>query len=218
MLDNIMCLISPKDRLAALNKGATQEEIRQAEISLGVEFPDQLKRLYMEANGESGSLLSSEHNLNQLFYSFEFLNLSTVSNDHNMHLEAYSDYLDELFCYPEGYIKNTFFNSKWIPFAKAGSAIYIAIDMDPGEKGVVGQVIIYGADALPVYFVLSPSLNAFINSLAAYLNRLLPREYSVDEDYLNAAHAFYEGEEWRSYSEEEFKRLLNDGNLPFWHS
>lgn len=227
MLEEFLLIVDECDRAKALNVGATQRDIERAEQGVGAEFPDQLKRLYTEANGESGALLASRFSLQQLFGSFEFLNLERVVRDHKMHADGYREYFGDLYCYPEGYIKNTFFNKKWIPFAKSGNAIYIAIDMDPGPRGFVGQVIMYGADALPLYCLLAPDLASFMASLIDYLHRCLPErnsyiniqeEYSEnDGDFLNAAYEFYEEEKWRNYSIEDYRRLLIEGKLPFWH-
>ena len=222
MLEELIVLADESERATALYEGASLRDIEEVESSIGTVFPPELKNLYMEANGETGKLIFSKHLLRQIFEPFDFLSLSRMVDSHKLHREAYPYYFGELNCCPNEYIKNEFFNSKWIPFGQADGGIYLAVDMDPDKKGQYGQVIMYGADALPIYCVLSPDLNAFIKSVSLHLthvlqNRKLIGNVELYDDYQNMAYEFYESGKWCNYSPDEYSLLLNSWDLPFWH-
>lgn len=79
---------------------------------------------------------------------------------------------------PEGAIQAVYAHPGWIPMAKDYMGNNIAIDLAPGSKGRVGQVILFGRDC-DVKFVVASSWSAF---LAMFVNDLESDHVVVDED------------------------------------
>lgn len=79
---------------------------------------------------------------------------------------------------PEGAVQSVYAHPGWIPMAKDYMGNNIAIDLAPGSRGRVGQVILFGRDC-DVKFVVAPSWSAF---LASFVNDLESEHVVVDED------------------------------------
>ncbi|CCG82837.1 Glucan synthesis regulatory protein [Taphrina deformans PYCC 5710] len=79
---------------------------------------------------------------------------------------------------PEGAIQAVYSHRGWIPLAKDYMGNNIAIDMSPGSRGRVGQVILFGREC-DIKYVVAPSWAAF---LASYVSDLESDHVIVDED------------------------------------
>ena len=67
-------------------------------------------------------------------------------------------------------------NPRWVPIADDGAGNHVAVDLDPGPAGTLGQLITFGADE-PSRHVVAPSLAAFFEWLAeAYASGQVVRE------------------------------------------
>lgn len=71
---------------------------------------------------------------------------------------------------PKGAIRLGYANRKWIPLADVGGSGHFGADLDPGPKGLSGQVINFGRDEEYKY-VLAWSWGWFLNDLAEELER-----------------------------------------------
>lgn len=79
---------------------------------------------------------------------------------------------------PEGAIQAVYAHPGWVPLAKDYMGNNIAIDLAPGSRGRVGQVILFGRDC-DMKFVVAPSWSSF---LATFVNDLESDHVMVDED------------------------------------
>lgn len=79
---------------------------------------------------------------------------------------------------PEGAIQAVYAHPGWVPLAKDYMGNNIAIDLAPGPRGRVGQVILYGREC-DVKYVVAPSWASF---LATFVNDLESDHVVVDED------------------------------------
>ena len=87
---------------------------------------------------------------------------------------------EDVISLPPGTVKNNIFNQNWVPIAGEGPT-YIAIDFDPGPKGVEGQVILCDSDG-SVYFQLGTSFNHFCEFLLnRYKNHEMHRWVLTDD-------------------------------------
>ena len=79
-----------------------------------------------------------------------------------------------------GKVKAMYANKKWIPFAYDWGGNHLGIDLDPGVKGTVGQVINFGRDE-DTKFVFADDLQTFLNW---FITQLESENYiiSIDED------------------------------------
>ena len=185
MLEKLLYNIDKGYRGSVLNDGASDREIADAESKIGLKFPETLKQLYREANGESGALRRCPTRPYMLFDEFEFLSLDEVINTHRAQLNFEDDEILEggLLSRPTGYIKLSFFNRSWIPIGWAGSNFYAAIDMDPGTLGKEGQVIVFGGMILPDLFLASPNLLQFINDISTFVTDYQANGTEEDASY-----------------------------------
>lgn len=172
LLDKLLNNIPKEYRGSVLNRGANESEISRAESKIGIQFPEILRQLYREADGENGTLLQCPTRPFMFFDAFEFLTLERLVEIHSDQLYFENEEILErgLCSSPEGYIKVSFFNRKWIPIGWSGSSSYVAIDMDPGVLGKAGQVILFGVGLRPDLHMASPNLLQFIDDVSRFVS------------------------------------------------
>ena len=164
---------APK-RLQDLMDGASQEEIRCFETTIGFSLPnDYLASLsihngYVDIN--SYSYISIDESLRK------WLMMKGLSEE-----GAFKDFEPH---HPHrNKIQNTWWCLGWIPFAEDGSGNMICIDITPDINGVVGQIIymeIQGEGPIASQF------RSFFEWLESYRNDLYEGRYEVgEEDFLH---------------------------------
>ncbi|TKH08610.1 SMI1/KNR4 family protein, partial [Bacillus wiedmannii] len=131
-----------------LNAPATIEEIQYAESEMGIAFPDELRNLYLAHNGEDKSGPG-------LFFGLPFLSLDEVLDEWRIwkRIEEDDFFNFDAFSIPTEYIKERYVNHNWIPISKDYGGNNLGIDVDPDEKGKVGQVINFGRDEEVKYVI-----------------------------------------------------------------
>lgn len=111
---------------------ATVEELDAAEQQLGIKFPEDFRALYMWHNGDKGNIfLFGEYRLSSLA---ELLELNRIARKSSS--PAWEKVRDN-----SGVFKDCISNPKWIQFADNGGNTVVILDMDPGRRGMVGQII-----------------------------------------------------------------------------
>lgn len=145
--------------LADLNPGCSNKELSELERRLNCRLPEDFKAFYRRHDGQKGETTGL------------FCGLPVLSTDDlYKHWEGWREIADEDEdiateitgeSYPNGAIKPTYVNVKWIPLTYDGGSNHLGIDVDPGPAGVVGQVINFGRDENNK-FVLASSLSNFI--------------------------------------------------------
>ena len=164
----------------SLNPPATEDEIKKTENMLSVTLPIALKEMYQRHNGQNGKLASeqlggepvSSENVHLwriipgLFYGLPFLSLNEMVEEWESWVEALDNpYLDAedmnamSSSHVPGLVKPVSVNRKWIPFTSGPD--HLGIDLDPGPKGTVGQVINFGRDE-DVKYVIANSFGEFL--------------------------------------------------------
>lgn len=66
---------------------------------------------------------------------------------------------------PEGAIRRLYACRGWIPLVEAHPTLSLGVDLEPGPRGVVGQIINFGRDGLEKY-VLAESWAQFLEAIA----------------------------------------------------
>jgi cell wall assembly regulator SMI1 len=143
--------------LADLNPGCSNDELTDLEYCLNCKLPEDFKALYRRHNGQKGETTG-------LFCGLPFLCTIALYEQWSGWRElSEEDFATEITgsSYPNGAIKPTYINLKWIPLAYDGGGNHLGIDLDPGSAGVVGQVINFGRDE-DNKFVLACSLTDFM--------------------------------------------------------
>jgi len=160
-----------------LNSPASMADILAAESLIGKELPDDVRVAYLLGDGEAeiddefldvnGEPFSFNKPL--IFSGFEFISIRQVVKEYLGYRELMDDWdledniNDWVDIVPVGTVKNYNFSPKWVPIAK-DNASYIAVDYDPGPKGVKGQVILFGHDC-GTYLQLGTSFEQFCEFL-----------------------------------------------------
>jgi cell wall assembly regulator SMI1 len=145
-----------------LNKPASQKAITRLEKTIGFQLPDDFKAAYLIHDGAdsySGPIIG-----------VPFLSLAGIAKEWaSLKADNEGNSLEQEVSYEKGKIKEDAYNPSWIPFAGPDEQNYIGLDLDPGPKGRIGQVINFGVDEV-IYgsnrFVLGTSFRDFMNFLA----------------------------------------------------
>ncbi len=120
----------------SFNDGASDHDFAKLEKVLGFELPNDFKEIYRIHNGakSDSTTLAGE----------EWLSIRQIVIDYEMWNELFEagDFDDEQAEPSSPAIKAEFwFNPKWIPFTTRLNGDGRMIDLDPTEKGTVGQII-----------------------------------------------------------------------------
>ncbi|MBD2358522.1 SMI1/KNR4 family protein [Tolypothrix sp. FACHB-123] len=163
--------------LDTLNPGATEEEIQELENKIQIELPSSFKDLYKWHNGQKSGTYPG------LFYGLEFLSLLEVFANWQVWAELVDEDINKDILgqsYSPGKIKEIYANKKWVPFAFDWGGNHLGIDLDPGKKGTIGQVINFGRDE-DIKFVFAEDLESF---LTWFITQLEAGNYiiSTEED------------------------------------
>ena len=144
----------------------TDAELTSAEQELGITFPEDIRSLYKWRNGQIGILF--------LFDEFRLYSLEEMLKMQRVNLNSctpeYTDVTDD-----SGIFKDCIFNPKWIPIGDNGGNTMLYLDMDPGKKGVKGQLL-EACDGEPNF--IFKSLQEF---LEATTKRIASGEIAWDE-------------------------------------
>lgn len=161
-----------------LNPPASEDEISHLETVLGYEIPEDMKTLYRLNNGESEEGLG-------IFYGLRFIPLYEVEQHWLCWKKIIEDGLEDFneFCTsnPEEIIQRVYANEKWIPLIYDWGGNHIGIDLAPGTKGCVGQIINFGRDEDDKY-VLAPNLAELLQLLDTKFQGNLQIPCEKDDD------------------------------------
>ncbi|MBH8573671.1 SMI1/KNR4 family protein [Nostocaceae cyanobacterium CENA369] len=167
--------------LDSLNPAATEEEILELENQMQFELPPSFKELYKWHNGQMSRYYPG------LFYGLEFLSLPEIHRNWQVWAQLVDEGINKDILgqsHSPGKVKEIYASKKWIPFAYDCGGNHLGIDLDPGKKGKVGQVINFGRDE-DVKFVFADDLESFLNW---FITQLESGNYiisSEDEDSIS---------------------------------
>jgi cell wall assembly regulator SMI1 len=123
----------------------TEEELAAAEASMGVRLPEDVRALYLVADGdfeETGLL--GRHSLFPLAEVVEQY-LEGVPGSYGWEDDLSDDGV-VFETVPFGRVKRLSRNDFWVTVGSDRGGNYVAVDLDPAEHGHAGQVIEYGRD------------------------------------------------------------------------
>jgi cell wall assembly regulator SMI1 len=161
---------------AHLNPPATETAIVAVEAEIGFHLPDDLRELYLRADGQKPSFAIKDPApgsiVTPFFGSYDFAPLSRA-------LAEYRSWEEVIDAWPEGDDPNEFITLRagdppvaraywrrgWFPFAIDGGGNAYAVDLSPPPGGTYGQVIVIGSDE-DERRVVAPSVSAFMKRAA----------------------------------------------------
>lgn len=162
--------------LKNFNSGATTMQVQSFERAIGRELPNDVRESYAIHNGQA-----REGEPTGLIFGLPILPLARVLKEwkawrpverHNAEFRARQQ------SFPNGAIQLDYTNPGWIPLTLDWSGNHIGVDLAPGSKGTLGQVIVFGRDE-DKKFVAAPSWAAFLNDIADELER---GNYLMDDE------------------------------------
>jgi cell wall assembly regulator SMI1 len=154
------------DILDGMGPGATPEEVRAVEQTIGRSLPEELRQSFAIRNGVHEGCLSN----------LDFLTLEQVLNawnfwDEYCRLDAFRN-LSREWCtsIPRNAIRLDLYDRDWVPLVSGPVMNHLGIDLDPGTEGLPGQVINFGYEQ-DRKAVLAWTWGWFLTDLAEELER-----------------------------------------------
>ncbi|MFJ1767262.1 SMI1/KNR4 family protein [Amycolatopsis sp. NPDC088138] len=186
-----------KGGLPPLPPGRTEADLAAAEARIGVRLPEDLRALYLLADGdpEDAGLLGpySPEPLARLVGNYEegepgSYGWEDAPDDDGVVFETV----------PFGHVKRLSRNDWWVTFGSDRGGNYVAVDLDPAERGRSGQVLEYGRDIYGPLRYVAGSVTAMLTEVVEALRA--GKYEDADEQYLIAETGLRDADE-RSYSE-----------------
>jgi cell wall assembly regulator SMI1 len=160
------------------NKGVKLNDISKAETKLNIEFPEELKEYLMIFNGESGE----SHGI---IGNWMLLELKYILKEWQRLTKSFGDLrtsLNDKSNLSSSYVKQMWWNNKWIPIVSSGSGHYICADIDPGKKGSKGQIILFLHDEQERYLIAN-SLKEWFSTVTGHLEKGIYRIITDKDGY-----------------------------------
>lgn len=154
---------------AHLRPPATPLALAAAEKEIGFALPDDLRALYLEADGQSDPFEITDPSPGTLvmpfFGAYDFVPLDRALDEYRTWMGVYEDRGDDfnamITVRGGDPVHREYWRPGWFPFAIDGGGNAYAVDLSPPPGGAYGQVILIGPDE-DERRVLAPSLGEFL--------------------------------------------------------
>ncbi|HEY7348277.1 MAG TPA: SMI1/KNR4 family protein [Ktedonobacterales bacterium] len=165
--------------LGYLQPGATDEEIRQAEVVMGVELPEDVKASYRLHNGSAHLPLIERLSLNSLEEMVQlWQGMKRILDDQDPTDEYIFGVDEEQSDLEPLPVKAVWWCPKWIPLLEFGNGDGLYVDLAPGPKGRSGQLVSFWHEDASMNDLVAPSWQAY---LSAFADDLEAGKYFIDE-------------------------------------
>ncbi|MGA5822422.1 SMI1/KNR4 family protein [Kitasatospora sp. NPDC094028] len=135
--------------------GATEEEIAAAEARLGVALPEELKVLYRVTSASWFDDPEGGHDFAELFAAservgdvlgFELSSLNSLSTENRARSSFRWEHAATQACVtaPDAAVQDLVWSPGWIVIGDTGGGDLVAVDLTPGPRGHLGQLIVLG--------------------------------------------------------------------------
>lgn len=118
---------------SSLRPGATEAQVRAAERSLGVRLPDDVRASWLIHDGQEDD--------EALMADMALLSLEGIVETWRT-LQHLAEKTGEIDVTPPGIVRERWWTARWIPLATNGAGEHFCLDLDPGKKGLPGQIIV----------------------------------------------------------------------------
>jgi cell wall assembly regulator SMI1 len=139
--------------VSSLNRGLTEAQLESREKQLGQRLPEDLRESYKLHDGQD-----EEARLGLVF------GIRLIPLYWGMQEREGFAAVESARVVPEGTIQPFQSHPSWIPVTRDSGGNYLGVDLAPGPKGQVGQVIVFGLRE-PTNYVVAPSWKAFLEHL-----------------------------------------------------
>jgi cell wall assembly regulator SMI1 len=135
-----------------LNWGIQPPDLAHLELQLGFALPPAVRDSYLIVDGQEAE--SSAGCSDGLFFGLTLLPFEDVVDEWRFWREvdddpatgASAELREEMRSIPPGWIRREYSQRGWLPLIADKGGNYIGVDMNPDERGSVGQVIVFGRD------------------------------------------------------------------------
>ncbi|KAF8509250.1 hypothetical protein JB92DRAFT_536783 [Gautieria morchelliformis] len=135
-----------------LNWGIQPPDLAHLELQLGFALPQAVRESYLIVDGQEAE--SSAGCSEGLFFGLTLLPFEDVVDEWRFWREvdddpatgANAELREDMQSIPPGWIRREYCQRGWLPLVADKGGNYIGVDMNPDERGSVGQVIIFGRD------------------------------------------------------------------------
>ncbi|KAI0302124.1 hypothetical protein BC826DRAFT_987373 [Russula brevipes] len=135
-----------------LNYGMLPQDLANIEMQFGFSLPQVIRESYLVVDGQEPE--SSAGCSEGLFFGLHLLPLDEVLDewrfwrevDDDPNTGAHSRLREFMQSIPPGWIRREYSQRGWIPLISDKTGNYVGVDLNPGEGGSLGQVIVFGRD------------------------------------------------------------------------
>jgi len=135
-----------------LNYGILPQDLAQIEMQFGFALPSAVRESYLVVDGQEAE--SAAGCSEGLFFGLTLLPLEDVLEEWRFWREVDEDVTTganarlqtQMRSLPPGWIRKEYSQRGWIPLIADKAGNYLGVDLNPGEGGSVGQVIVFGRD------------------------------------------------------------------------
>jgi cell wall assembly regulator SMI1 len=132
-----------------LNYGILPVDLSEIEMHFGFALPTVVRESYLCVDGQEAE--SAAGCSEGLFFGLTLLPLETVLEEWRFWREIDGDpttatLSEAMQSIPPGWVRKSYSQRGWIPLIADKAGNYVGIDLNPGESGSVGQVIVFGRD------------------------------------------------------------------------
>lgn len=135
-----------------LNYGILPQDLAQIEMQFGFALPAVVRESYLAVDGQEAE--SAAGCSEGLFFGLTLLPLESVLEEWRFWREVDDDpttganhrLRDAMQSIPPGWVRKEYSQRGWIPLIADKAGNYIGIDLNPGETGSVGQVLVFGRE------------------------------------------------------------------------
>ncbi|KAF8162866.1 hypothetical protein B0H34DRAFT_763956 [Crassisporium funariophilum] len=135
-----------------LNYGILPQDLAQIEVQFGFALPAVVRESYLCVDGQEAE--SAAGCSEGLFFGLTLLPLEKVFEEWGFWREVDDDpatglnasLREQMQSLPPGWIRKEYSQRGWIPLIADKVGNYVGVDLNPGEGGSVGQVIVFGRD------------------------------------------------------------------------
>jgi cell wall assembly regulator SMI1 len=135
-----------------LNYGILPQDLASIEMQFGFSLPQVIRESYLIVDGQEPE--SSAGCSEGLFFGLHHLPLEEVLEewrfwrevDDDPNTGAHVQLREYMQSVPPGWIRKEYSQRGWIPLISDKTGNYVGVDLNPGEGGSVGQVIVFGRD------------------------------------------------------------------------
>ncbi|KAF9553818.1 hypothetical protein CPC08DRAFT_737848 [Agrocybe pediades] len=135
-----------------LNYGILPQDLAQIEMQFGFALPSVVRESYLCVDGQEAE--SAAGCSEGLFFGLTLLPLESVLEEWRFWREVDKDpntganeaLRRTMQSLPPGWIRTEYSQRGWIPLIADKAGNYLGVDLNPGEQGTIGQVIVFGRD------------------------------------------------------------------------